>query len=91
MVSIEDDAILEAMKLLATETGVFGEPAGVTAFAGVRVALDDGLIERSASVLHIVTGNGLKDARAAFRAVGEPRMIAPSLDAVREAVSAQAR
>jgi threonine synthase len=91
MVSVEDDAILEAMKLLATETGVFGEPAGVAAFAGVRTAVDDGLIERSASVLHIVTGNGLKDAKAAFCAVGEPRLMAPSLDAVREAVSTQAR
>jgi hypothetical protein len=38
-----------------------------------------------------VTGNGLKDAKAAFRAVGEPRLIAPSLDAVKEAVSTQAR
>ncbi len=91
MVSVEDDAILDAMKLLASETGVFGEPAGVAAFAGVRAAAESGLIEPSASVLHIVTGNGLKDARAAFRAVGEPRRIAPSLDAVREAVSSQAR
>lgn len=87
MVSVEDEAILKVMKVLASNTGVFGEPAGVTALAGVLSAVDQGLIDHSSSVLHVVTGNGLKDVRAAFRATGEPRRIEPSLHAVREAVA----
>ncbi len=89
MVAVEDEAILDAMKFLATRTGVFGEPAGVAALAGVLAALDDGLIARSSTVLHVVTGNGLKDVRAAFRATGEPRRVGLSLDELRETIAAQ--
>lgn len=87
MVNVEDGQILEAMKLLAGETGVFGEPAGVAAFAGIQVAIESGIITSTDRVLHVVTGNGLKDVKAAFRATGEARHIALSLDAVREAVA----
>jgi hypothetical protein len=38
-------------------------------------------------VLHVVTGSGLKDVRAAARAAGrEPHRVAASIDAVREVV-----
>jgi threonine synthase len=91
LLAVEDDAILEAMKLLATSTGVFGEPAGVAAFAGVTKAVDEGLITAGAKVVHVVTGNGLKDVKAAFRATGEPRRIGLSLDEVRAAVASSAQ
>ena len=87
MIAVDDGAILEAILLLATRTGVFGEPAGVAAFAGVLAAVESGLIEHSASVLHIVTGNGLKDIRAAFNASGEPHHIGASLEDVRQVLA----
>ncbi len=34
-VDVSDEEILNAMTILARHTGVFGEPAGVTAFAGL--------------------------------------------------------
>jgi threonine synthase len=86
MVSVEDGAILEAMRVLASGTGVFGEPAGVAAFAGVKQAAERGIIGRHESVLQVVTGNGLKDVKAAFRATGQPHRIGVSLDDVREAL-----
>lgn len=86
LISVSDDAILEAMRLMASSAGVFGEPAGVAAFAGVMAATQSGVIEPGADVLQVVTGNGLKDAGAAFRATGMPRRIPVSLDAVRDAL-----
>jgi len=91
IVTVEDDAILEAMRLLAAKSGVFGEPAGVAAFAGIRAAVASATIAPTDRVLHVLTGNGLKDVRAAFRATGEARRIPVSLDAVREVVNEPAR
>ena len=34
MMTVSDEEILEGVAVLARATGVFGEPAGVTAFAG---------------------------------------------------------
>jgi threonine synthase len=89
MVDVTDDAILDAMSLLAGRAGVFGEPAGVAALAGIRLAVQQGIIARSDRALHIVTGNGLKDASAAFKVVDKPDCIPVSLDAVRAHVTRQ--
>ena len=58
-------------------TGIFAEPAAATAVAGVRRAVEEGIIGRKASVLAVVTGNGLKDIRSAQSAVTKPFDIAP--------------
>ena len=71
-VNVTDEEILSAMRLLGRTCGVFGEPAGVTGTAGLKKALEEGLIPRDASVVSIVTGNGLKDTANAIKAAGEP-------------------
>jgi threonine synthase len=43
----------------------------------VRRAVEDGIIGRKASVLAVVTGNGLKDIRSAQSAVTKPFDISP--------------
>jgi threonine synthase len=88
VVSVADEEILAAMYDLAQHSGIFGEPAGVTGVAGVLRAVADKTIKASESVLHIVSGNGLKDVRAALRATPEPRRIKVSLDEVRAIVAA---
>lgn len=60
------------MRLLGRTQGVFGEPAGVTGTAGVKKALELGLISPDSTVVSIVTGNGLKDVQNGIRAAGEP-------------------
>jgi threonine synthase len=82
MVAVRDEEILEAMGLLARETGVFGEPAGVTGFAGFLKALSDKMIGSKERVVIVVTGSGLKDVEAALRAAPKPREIEPNLEAV---------
>ena len=85
VVNVSDEEIMEAMRLLGRHSGVFAEPAGAAGTAGVKKAVETGLIERDASVVTIVTGNGLKDVNNAIRAAGEPMSIRPDLDALLEA------
>jgi len=82
-VSVSDEQILDAIGILARRTGVFAEPAGAAAFAGLSaLAADEDL--RGASAAILITGNGLKDIHSAQRVVGSPIVIEPSLDAIEE-------
>ncbi|MPM47134.1 Threonine synthase [bioreactor metagenome] len=82
VVNVSDEEILDAMRLLGRTQGVFGEPAGVTGTAGVRKALEKGLISPQSSVVSIVTGNGLKDVASGIRAAGEPALVRPDMESL---------
>ena len=88
-VNVSDEEILEAMRLLGRTQGVFGEPAGVTGTAGVKKALELGLLDPEATVVSIVTGNGLKDVQSGIKAAGEPMLVRPDLDALLSAFAAR--
>jgi threonine synthase len=88
-VNVSDEEIMAAMRLLGKHAGVFAEPAGAAGTAGVKKAVETGLIERDASVVSIVTGNGLKDVNNAIRAAGEPMSIRPEMNALLEAFAAK--
>ena len=81
-VNVSDEEILSAMRLLGRTQGVFGEPAGVTGTAGVKKALELGLIPPDSTVVSIVTGNGLKDVANGIKAAGEPMLVRPDMDAL---------
>jgi len=76
LLDVSDDAILDALRE-AGRAGVFGEPAGVAALAGLRNAVDQGIISRRSRALVVVTGSGLKDVRAAMRVGGRPVDLPP--------------
>lgn len=80
VITVSDQDILDAIPELARETGVFGEPAGVTGFAGFRKMAERGEIGRDQRIAFIVTGNGLKDIASAQKAVGDPFVVDPDLD-----------
>lgn len=80
MISVSDADILQAMSQLSRETGVFGEPAGVTAFAGLLKMASEKEMDPDEKIVTVVTGNGLKDIRSAQKAVGYPVKIKPSLE-----------
>jgi threonine synthase len=86
MIAVSDDDILDAMRLTARLGGVFGEPAGVAGVAGLRRAVAQGLVPPNASVVAVITGNGLKDIRSATAAAGRPHDIEPDLQAVEAAL-----
>ena len=80
VVNVTDEEIMAAQKLLSRTCGVFGEPAGVTGAAALKKACEQGLIEKDATVVSVVTGNGLKDVANAIKSAGEPLHIEPDLD-----------
>jgi threonine synthase len=79
---VSDEAILSAVAGLG-KVGVFAEPAGATAYAGLVKAVEDGYITSEDPVLVLNTGSGLKDVRAAMQAAGEAVIIEPTLEAVK--------
>lgn len=87
MVDVSDDEILHAMKVLAQSTGVFGEPAGVTSFAGIMKMNELGLIKGDERVVSIVSGSGLKDIRSAAQAAGKANVVEPDINAVKEIIN----
>ena len=89
VVNVSDEEIMEAMRLLGAHAGVFAEPAGAAGTAGLKKAVELGLIEKNASVVSIVTGNGLKDVNNAIRAAGEPMSIKPDMKLLLEAFAAR--
>ena len=82
-VEVTDDEILEAMRVTGRECGVFGEPAGVTGMAGLSKLCREGKIPADASVVAIVTGNGLKDTANGIKAAGEPIKLEPDIEKFR--------
>ncbi|MDO5574611.1 MAG: threonine synthase [bacterium] len=79
VVNVSDQEILDAMKLLGTTCGVFAEPAGATGTAGVKKAIEQSLIPHDATIVTVVTGNGLKDPATAITAAGTPITIPPQM------------
>jgi threonine synthase len=82
---VSDAEILKAIAELG-QVGIFAEPAGAAAYAGVGRALDLGLITSEDIVLAINTGSGLKDVKAAMQAVAEAPIIQPTIDEVKRVV-----
>jgi threonine synthase len=79
---VSDAEILQAIAALGP-LGIFAEPAGATAYAGVVRAVAQGIVGGSDPILVLNTGSGLKDVRAAMQAVSAAPVIEPTLEAVR--------
>jgi threonine synthase len=76
--AVPDQEIVRAIRLLATEAGVFAEPSGAAGLAGIGPALAAGLIDSQSVVAVMVTGHGLKDPRAALADIKLPDPVPPS-------------
>jgi threonine synthase len=88
---VDDDAILAAIPEMARGSGVFGEPAGAAAWAGVAVAVGRGLIGPGDTVAVLNTGSGLKDVPSVMRGVERvgttPIRVVPDIEALDAALS----
>ncbi len=81
--TVEDTDILKAISELG-KVGIFAEPAGATAYAGLVNALHDGKQNPEEPVLVLNTGSGLKDVKAAMEAAGKAAVIEPTLPALKK-------
>jgi len=82
-VNVSDEEILKSIAELG-RVGIFAEPAGATAYAGLVKAVAIGLVGGADPILVLNTGSGLKDIRAAMQAVVAASIIEPTLEAVKE-------
>jgi len=80
---VSDAEILQAIAALGPQ-GIFAEPAGATAYAGLVKAIAQGIVKTGDPVLVLNTGSGLKDVRAAMQAVPPAPVIEPTLEAVKK-------
>lgn len=73
VVEVTDQQAWDAQRILARHEGLFVEPAGATALAGVLADLERGKISADDDVIVILSGAGHKDAVSAARlAEGNP-------------------
>jgi len=82
--AVSDEEILDAMRVLARWAAVFAEPAGATGYAGLAKLVREGRIDPEERIVVLVTGNGLKDVASAIKATGQPRLIEPTMEALRQ-------
>lgn len=78
VVTVSDDTLLDAWRLLAHEEGLFCEPASAAGVAGLPAA---GL-EPGSRVVCVITGHGLKDPEAAERVSPPPVTVDPDPDSI---------
>jgi threonine synthase len=79
---VRDSEILRAIAALG-QAGIFAEPAGAAAYAGLIKALEQGQVSPEDPILVLNTGSGLKDTRAALQAVRAAPVIEPTLPALK--------
>ncbi len=80
---VSDQEILDAIPVVARNTGVFSEPAAATAYAGLAKAVEKGLVAADERIVVLLTGSGLKDIKNAMKTMPEPPIVAPTLEAVK--------
>ncbi len=89
-IRVSDDDILAAVPVMARGSGVFAEPAGAAAYAGLVEAVNRGLVTATDEVVVLSTGNGLKDIAGAMKAVAaagtKPMYVDPNLEALKMAM-----
>lgn len=78
MMTVSDQEILEAQSELSRSTGLFTEPAGAAAYAGLRKTADE--LGSDAIVVVLTTGNGLKDTGSAALGVEVPGQCIDTID-----------
>lgn len=85
--SVSDDDIQKAIMLLASEEGIFTEPAGAVTIAQLKNLVDAGQISHDESVVCYVTGNGLKSVEAVSPLGERWHTIDPTLQALTSAMA----
>lgn len=78
---VDDDAIRDAIVLLARTEGIFTETAGGTTLAVLKKLVETGQLDPELETVFINTGHGLKTLDAVSGVVGPAATIAPTYDA----------
>lgn len=77
--SASDKEILEGIKLLAENEGIFTEPAGGVTMAVLKKLIESGEISRDEEVVCCITGSGFKSSETILETIPKPIEINPLL------------
>jgi threonine synthase len=84
--SVTDEQILEAYARLASEEGIFCEPASAASLAGLIKAVGEDPSLRGSTCVCVITGNGLKDPDTAATFKANQLDVPARLDAIEAAL-----
>ncbi len=76
---VDDESIIDAMRLLAETEGIWTETAGGVTLAVAQKLIEQGRIDRDESIVVCITGNGLKTQEPLLERMRKPVVIKPLL------------
>ncbi|MFD1828692.1 threonine synthase [Streptomyces desertarenae] len=82
---VNDEQVVDAIKLLARTEGIFAETAGGVTVGVTRKLIETGALDPSLTTVVLNTGDGLKTLDAVAPTTGPSAIIRPNLDSFREA------
>jgi len=85
-VAVPDAQIEKFLVELGRAEGVFAEPSGVAALAGLETLLEQGVIDKSETVVVPITGSGFKDLVTPDRLTSPVTLIGPRIDELKRSL-----
>jgi len=76
--TVTDQEIMQAQRLLAERSGIFAEPAAAAPVAALKKLRISGQLGRKEQIVLLITGHGLKDVDAAMKNIRIPAAIEPT-------------
>jgi threonine synthase len=86
LAAVNDEEILDGIRLLARTEGIFAETAGGVTIATLAKLAAQGVVRRDERVVAYVTGHGLKTVEALVSSARPTATIAPTMEAFHQAV-----
>lgn len=83
-IAVEDEEVFEMQQSMFSGEGIYCEPAGATALAGLRKAVKLGVVSTSDTVICLVTGHGFKDPGSVHRAAEKHAPVLVEADELRD-------
>ena len=77
---VSDADVFKWQKVMAQKEGIFSEPAGAVALAGLANAISRNEIKKDETVVCLVTGSGFKDMASVDRNFDLPEVTIVSLE-----------
>ncbi|RKT82826.1 threonine synthase [Saccharopolyspora antimicrobica] len=83
---VTDDEVRDGIRLLARTEGIFAETAGGVTVATAKKLIETGQIDPDAETVLLITGDGLKTLDAVQDQIGPKATVAPTTEAVNQAL-----
>ncbi|MEU6262046.1 threonine synthase [Saccharopolyspora shandongensis] len=83
---VSDDEVRDGIRLLARTEGIFAETAGGVTVATAKKLIEAGKIDPDAETVLLITGDGLKTLDAVQDQIGPKATVAPTTEAVNQAL-----